>query len=477
MTSRLLAAPGLMAGHELRSRLAFALAAAGAGLAAGVAPAMSGAAAPQLVAASGLLVAVAAAHARSRTAGLLCLWTLWLIAPGIRRVLGMSGEYLSADPLALVPFLATAAVALIELSRTALPTRVRGLLALAAAGYLIGVPLGVQSPQAAVFALLAYGSALLAVTLGLADAGREPALSRALLVLAVPLSAYGFDQYFGGLPEWDRIWLESVDFVATGAPEEGRIRVFSTLNSPGTLAAVLGLAIVAGLARPALGVWRAAAIGATFVALALTYVRSAWLAIMAAGLAYVVLTRGRGAGRVALAAAGCVLLVAALTALSPATADAISDRFGTLGSLEEDRSANERVDLRLSLVPAAASTPLGHGLGQVGEATRLGATGGLTASDNGYLALLYQVGPIGFLLVAVAIAGLTAPLFRRVWRERGRDPVGVFLATALVFLLVLLAAGDVLYGVTGVAFWYLLGRGWRWAGVTGGGADGRRAEG
>jgi O-antigen ligase len=293
-----------------------------------------------------------------------------------------------------------------------------------------------------------------------------------LLALAPALSAYGCYQYFGGLPAWDETWLSSVDFITTGAPEEGHIRVFALLNSPGTFAGVLGLAACAYLTSRAVGPWRLLAAGAVIMALALTYVRSAWVALIAAALVYVVITRGRGAGRVVTAAAACVLLVIALGAIAPGTGDAISERFSTLGSPQEDRSANDRVNLRLSLIPEAAAAPLGHGLGQAGEATRLGGYTGLIHSDNGYLALLYQVGAVGFLLVAAAVAGFCGPLFRKVCRDRGRDPTGAFLATALAFLFVLLSAGDVLYGVTGVMFWYLLGRAHRW---TAGGLPGARS--
>ncbi len=470
MTTRTLPTTRRAPPGERGRQRAFAGLAAAAAIVAGVAPAPAGFAMPQLVAATAVLVGVAGAYLRSPAAGLVALWGLWLLAPGNRRMLGLTGPYLSADPMALVPFVATAMVASIELSRRAgLPSGARRLLALAALGDLIGVPVGfLQSPPAMVFALLAYGSALLGFVLGYADRARtvgELAISRTLLFLAVPLSAYAVYQYFGGLPSWDDRWLESVDFITTGAPEEGRIRVFSTLNSPGTFAGVVGLAVCVVLTVRAVTPWRLLALSGVLVSLALTYVRSAWVALIAAVLVYLALTRGRGARRVAIGALGCALLFAALTGISSTTGDAVSDRFSTLGELEEDKSANDRVDLRLSLVPQLATAPLGQGLGQAGEATRLDASTGLAHSDNGYVAQLYQVGPVGFLLLMTAIVALCRPLFREVWRDRGRNALGVFLATALSLLLVMLGAGDILYGATGAVFWYLIGCGHRWAGV------------
>ena len=476
MTTGTVSIPRWASRGERRRQLAFAGLALASALVAGAAPWAIRTGMPQIVAAAALLLAVVGAHLRSRAAGLMALWALWLLAPGIRRLVGLTGPYLSADPLALLPFLATAAVAAVELTRVQLPARVRRLLTLAAIGYLIGVPVGfATAPLSAVFALMAYGAAVLALVLGFvdpaADGGRS-SLLRALQLLAVPLAAYAIYQYFAGPPSWDERWLESVDFITAGAPEAGRVRVFSTLNSPGTFAAVVALVLCAHLCARRVTAWSLVGAAAGFVALALTYVRSAWTGLLAAALVYVLLTRGRGASRIAVAAVGCVLLVVGLGGVSSSTATAVSNRFGSLGALEQDKSANDRVNLRLPLIPQAASAPLGHGLGQAGEATRLGASRWLAFSDNGFIALLYQVGAVGFILVMVAVVGLCRPIFRRVWRTRGRDPTGVFLATGLALLLVMLTAGDVLYGVTGVVFWYLLGYGVRWAGVSGPGNGG-----
>lgn len=466
------------AAGERGRQLAFGAAAIVAAVVAGAAPAVAPTGMWQTVASAVLLLGVVAARLSSRTAGLVALWALWLVVPGVRRVVGMTGPYLATDPLALVPFLATVAVAAIELGQVTLPATVRRLLAFVAVGYLIGVPVGMAAaPAAAAFALLAYGGAAMALVLGLADRGN--ALTGSLLALAPVLSAYGFYQYFSGLPEWDEAWLGSVDFITTGAPEEGRIRIFATLNSPGTFAAVLGVTACACLTRRPTRPWTLLVGGTVIVALTLTYVRSAWLALMVAAVVFVVVTRGRGAGRVAGAGVACVLLVVALGAVSSGTAEAISERFSTLGSLEEDRSANDRVNLRLSLVPAAAAAPLGHGLGQAGEATRLGGYSGLIHTDNGYLALLYQVGAAGFLLVVAAIAAVCGPFLREVWRDRGRDPTGAFLATVFGYYVVLLSGGDALYGLPGVMFWYLLGYAYRWTAVSRAarGADDRPAAG
>jgi O-antigen ligase len=93
----------------------------------------------------------------------------------------------------------------------------------------------------------------------------------------------------------------------------------------------------------------------------------------------------------------------------------------------------------------------------VGQARRLSAAPEkFSFPDNGYLAILYQVGPLGFLmvvgsLVGVAVWSLTGPLASR-WRG-ARLTALVGLGT----LLFLELGADVLYGVTAPMAWYFAG--------------------
>jgi O-antigen ligase len=193
------------------------------------------------------------------------------------------------------------------------------------------------------------------------------------------------------------------------------------------------------------------------VALSLTYVRSAWVALIAAGIAHIVASRGRSARPVLTAAAIVVATTLALAPVSPA-ARSVLDRFNTLGDLSVDRSANDRQATFSETLPKAVSAPLGHGLGSAGEPSKLNETQGLRTPDNGYLALAYQVGPIGFLLVVAALGFIV----RAAWngaqaRAPGQD-LRVLLFTMLIFMLVLLTAGDEFYGSLGLILWFISGQ-------------------
>jgi putative inorganic carbon (HCO3(-)) transporter len=405
-----------------------------------------------------LVVLTLGVYARSRRAGLILIWLTWLLAPGIRRVFGLVSGGGNADPLSLAPFLLTATVALLELHAARLSRGAGRWLLVALAAYAIGLPAGLSSPQAALFAALAYGTGILSFAIGYREPlRRPPELERILLIAAPLLALYGLVQYVA-LPSWDQAWLSTVDFVTAGAPESGRVRVFASLNSPGTFAMVLALAALCYLTVRRMTLTALAGLTCVLVGLGLTYVRGAWGALVLAAVAMTLASRGRTGPRLALIA---VLAVGSLAvaAAQGSTGSAIVARFNTFGTLGQDESTQTRLSTPLSVVPQAAGRPLGAGLGSAGEPSRLSSAGGFRYTDNAYLSLLYQVGPLGFLLVAGAIgAGM-----RRAWRGVKRSPRGADLLVfgLLFFILVAAWSGDLLYGVTGIAFWYLLGVAWR----------------
>lgn len=455
VAARQLAAPGALG--RSGDRLAAAAGAVLGGALLGACIAIS----PQLGCAVAVVLVVLLLFVASPSAGLLALWAVWLLTPGLRRVLGLVEPSVTADPLSAAPFVATAALAAVQIARARLEPDTGRVLLLALAGLAVGVPAGaVAGPSAMLYGLVAYGGAVLAFVLGRSEAAgsmHDVSLHRALAVAVPALALYAIAQYFLPLAAWDSHWLASVDFTSIGAPEEGHIRVFSTLNAPGTLAAVLGVSLLCALAADRPGVWTLAGAALAAAALALTYVRGAWIALAVAAIVIALLGRTR-ASRL-MFGAGVVLVGAALVVgpATPTTA-AFAERLQTFGTLETDTSATERVATPLQLLPEALTRPLGHGLGSAGEATRLGPESELVAPDNGYLSLLYQLGPAGVLLVLAAAAIPLSAIARHVIAGGARDPESILLLATGVFLLVLLFTGDIFYGVTGVVFWFLLGR-------------------
>jgi O-antigen ligase len=193
------------------------------------------------------------------------------------------------------------------------------------------------------------------------------------------------------------------------------------------------------------------------VALSLTFVRSAWVALIAAGIAHVVASHGRSARQILGAAAVIVVASIALAPVSPTASDVVK-RFSTIGSPSKDESAEARRTSFEQLLPVAASAPLGHGLGSAGEATRLHDETDLRAVDNGYLSLMYQVGPLGFLLVMGAIALILRAAWNGAQARAPGQELRLLLFAMLIYLLAMMTSGDVLYGPSGVILWFIGGQ-------------------
>lgn len=404
-----------------------------------------------------LLLLVICAYAGNPSAGVGALVLVWLLAPGIRRVLALESAPVGHDPLSVAPYLATAAVATMAAWRYGVPRLVVGLGAAFVAGMVFGVPSASSNASAGVYSALAYLSAFGMLLLGWHE-GRRPLTHwtplRVLSIMAPLLGAYALYQYFGQMPAWDQAWLDTVDFSSIGAPEPDKIRSFAALNSPGLLGLMLALAIVLYTARSGLVRWSAIALVVTAGGLSVTYVRSAWLALAVAAIVLLVLSGRQAARRVGRLALLMTLMVVVLSATG-STYTAVVDRLGTFGSLGSDDSAQARTATPSQVLPELAGRPLGYGLGSAGEATRLAKTPGLKAPDNGYLAMAYQLGFVGAILVVGTLLTAIAIALRRLYAAR--DPERAVIAALFAFFLVALAGGDGFYGLAGVMLWYVAG--------------------
>ena len=394
--------------------------------------------------------------------GIAALWVTWLLIPGVRRVLDtmiVTGEH---DPLSIVPFAATAAIAGLELLGRRLPARPARIMLLALSGLGIGILSGIADPTTLTFGLLAYGGGMLAFVIGYREgtrSGGADTASRTLMFALAPLALYAIAQYVLPLSAWDEQWVRQSGLVSVFAPgDPEHVRVFSTLNSPATFGGVLAVAVVVTLSRERLSPWVCGTIVFALVALALTYVRMAIPALALGLLVYAAASRWRAAPRLV---AFALIIVLGTLALGATTrvGGLVVERVSTLGSLSEDNSANARQQTFGEALPVALLAPIGHGVGSAGEPAKLSQKEVFSAAvDNGYLGLLYQVGPFGFALVLTAIGTVVVGLVRsrpRTDELRRRRELNL----AVVALLLLLAAAtDLFYGALGALLWFYLGQ-------------------
>jgi O-antigen ligase len=417
-----------------------------------------------------IVVCIVGLHRHRRSWGIYALLAFWCVAPEIRRVMDQLTGYQASDPLSLAPFIATALLAAIEFYEYRLPVVVRRVLLLALIGFVVGLPVGILHPRSGLYALAAYAFGVAALVLGANESRslNHGTLRRFLLVGAPLVALYAiFAQRLLPLPSWERAWLGDVSFNSIGANAGGQVRVFGTLNAPGTLAPLLGLALLAYLTtHPARGRGRGLAVIAAAVlaiALELTFVRSSWLALPIAALVHVVASRGRSA-RLVLGVGVAVIGLTLILSPVSSTAHQVVNRAATFAHLGSDVSVNTRSATFQSSFPSAARAPLGHGLGTAGTPSALNtAQADLAVPDDGYLSLIYQVGPLGFLLVVAALLVMV----RAAWTAARSGPdqeEGAALLAMLVFMLIVLGSGDAFYGLGGLTLWFLGGQALRLAG-------------
>ena len=272
--------------------------------------------------------------------------------------------------------------------------------------------------------------------------------ARAFLVVSPIIGIYGIAQHVAPLA-WDKYWMVSSKMLSIGEPEPGKVRVFSTMNSPASFAfyAICSLlfssfssTVISALLVPIVAVLPLA------VALLLSGVRTAWIAAIVA-LIFCALfrqTRKRAGLLGSYLAAGLVI-----TLLYTSFGSTVADRLGTLtGGVSHDGSGQDRVHDYLYVFTEGSRYLFGVGL--TGSADPL-----LAAADGQLLASVTQLGlVVGTLHTALIIwAGLQAVLAIR--GQPGMLPIiagAVVAGNMSIFLLL-----DFTEGEMGFLFWMLVG--------------------
>jgi hypothetical protein len=389
--------------------------------------------------------------------------TAWL-----RRVTGGPEAYVENDPLVLLPTLAVCVSLLAIWPNRGLLQRMRNPLLLLAVSVLISGVVGLGANVAAG----SYGLAtqLVPILLALAAAaGCWPsvwtAAVRVLLLLGPLVGAYGIVQRFAPA-SYDLAWLLDRQRIinSIGEPEPGAFRIFGTMESPGPFAFFLALSLLSWLAW-SLSQYRTGnvssalaglvPIGVVSLALAVTAVRTALIAVPISLVAWAVLGRRKDAlPRLVMVGAVATAALILPLALGPAVGSAslAASRFD-LTSITSDVSFQDRA-LLLGQFGSALINPVGHGLGTTGTPASL-ASGNVETVDNGYLARTLESGALGlalFLVVAV-LAAKAAHLEAR-WSHAWEADARLLVIIAFLWFDV---SGPTTSTAVGLFFWAAVG--------------------
>jgi hypothetical protein len=251
---------------------------------------------------------------------------------------------------------------------------------------------------------------------------------------------------------WDSLWMQGaaeLGMDSIGVPEPFSLRVFSTMNSPGSFGAILLAAILVALKRP-LPV-AIPAVSCMLLGLGLCQYRTIWAAT-ALGILMLAVMRPRAFSPRNLLAAGVMLLALSATALLPEVRDTIARRIDSVNELKADRSGEERLNQYRDLL-GDDGLIAGQGLGLAGSMRRLD---GLprAISDSGLIDIWRALG----VLVGSGFLGALIVLCGRALAPAAQASVDLdFDRTIAVTTFVQLPMGSVHAGEMGFCAWLFLG--------------------
>ena len=393
---------------------------------------------------------------------------LYLYTPLVRRMEDFESSYHDPSLILAAPLLVSL------LSLLALPTLLRRLsrakrLALLpfsatllavsygiAIGFFKSLPIELVRPGLEWIAPLVFGAYCF---FHAAEHNLLPLLERLTLLAVVLLSIYGLFQFLDPMP-WDTFWLRNFNHVhfqpSFGQPERFGIRLFSTLNSPQTFAALLAFAF------PLLATLRSHLVSLLtmpllLLCLALTQSRSQLFTVLVSCVLLLVVVRTR-----ALLRLGILFTIFAVTlglgAISSDIANKVNDRLDSFNNLKSDESAvSRRNGMRLAL-EMIATEPFGQGIGfpdgDAFERSDLHTKYGVDTHDLGLVEVGVSFGYLGGLLYLGGFAFALFLIGRRFY-QGSRGHIGIVIA---VFAsLATMATVNLFLGLPGIWLWAAVG--------------------
>lgn len=335
----------------------------------------------------------------------LLLWSL-VLSPLLRHVVDWHAGFSQSNPVMLSPYCAAFAASPSVLRY--LVTGRRYLIEILALIGLVGLGLGLSlstgllrdglmtamrwlAPVWVLIYLLSQAAAL--------DTMRTR-IRRTFSVAIPAASLYGLVQFVSILP-WDAAFMREAPITSIGYPLPFLVRIFSTMNSPGSFAAMLCTGLLLMLPHVSMPLW---VLG--LAALALTTQRAAMAALLLALLVLALVGRDRRMRR-GLVRLGLSLIVSLALVLSvPGAALKVSGTVGSVARLADDTSAQDRWAQYLDVLPMLDQQQEGRGLGWPTNDFYIRA-GGSVPLDSGLIDIFVSLGVIGGGLFLCALASLT----------------------------------------------------------------------
>ncbi|NJM70300.1 MAG: O-antigen ligase domain-containing protein [Scytonema sp. RU_4_4] len=218
-------------------------------------------------------------------------------------------------------------------------------------------------------------------------------IQRTFLWGVLVTGVYGIVQYLVA-PEWDRFWLISTKISSFGDPEPLKIRLWSTMASPGPYAVMMMAGLL--LLLTCRGPLTIPAAGAGYLSFLLTMVRTLWGCWLMGLLSMLTSMKPRLQMRLFVTILVMAICVVPLTTMEP-FAEAINSRLESLTDLEQDNSAKVRKKIYEDGLTKAMTNYLGNGIGNTFIVDKDGKLMPIVI-DSGFLETFFTLGWVGAIL-------------------------------------------------------------------------------
>ena len=386
-----------------------------------------------------------------------CIW-VFCAAPLIRRLTDLATSWDPTNPVLLAPYLATLC-AVGSFAPYVLRPRApfAGTLVLMLMCLMWGLLLAVLDGRvtSGMVDAMKWGIGPVFAAYLLSRAGDYDVLFRtvtnAFLVAGPPMGLYGVLQYME--PQlWDREWMinvVSLGLTSIGGPAAFEIRVFSTMNSPGSFAAVMMIGLILLLRQP-MPVGALCSVPLA-LGLALAQYRAVWAGTVL-GI-FVVLLAGPAREKARIAAVAVALaFCAGSLAVVPEIANTLTARFESLQKIGSDASGEDRLSQYQDFLTSDERLIVGEGLAISGAARQLDGRNSRVI-DSGIIETINALGIVVGTAFLLGLAGLAV----KAVTGRGRGQSVHLCRAVVVASLVQLPFGTIHAGETGFWTWLFIG--------------------
>mgnify|MGYP003406546248 CR=1 FL=1 len=378
------------------------------------------------------------------------VWWMWFLTPLVRRLADWTSGFTEPSPILLAPLLVTLISSITLILRLPKSYKYNGLpflccLASVFYGFLIG--LIQNSTVTTITDFLGWVSPIFLGFHLFASWQDYPQYCQSIKKIffwgVLVMGVYGIYQYLVA-PDWDRLWLNSIDVVTFGNPEPLGIRVWSTMHSPQPFAAAMMAGLI--LLFTGRGNLRYVAAGVGYLSFLLSLARSGWLSWLVGMLIFFSSLKASLQMRLIISIVIASLVVIPLITIEPFSS-VISSRLESVSDFG-DGSLQGRLTGYENFVGLVLTQFLGKGLGSE-------MAFGMGSRDSGILTMLYSLGWVGTIPYLAGIVLLLLKTFQV--SQRHFDPFVTACLAISVGSLAQIGFNVATSGIIGTVLWGFLG--------------------